>query len=302
MTPELAQSAQEPVRKMELDAAVLNFLGLATIYTTLLPIDAFVDLASESGYQGLEYHPLKWIPGISINHGRISEPDKIRSVHEGFRGQKTILDALKHPNKALAIQAIMMLPYGPTSVEELNKLQEIVGRKLDIVLYPKDSSSEEVQLGRHTDFGENTYQPTRDVMKMWGVKTIDEMLRKGESLGYTGITYDTAHSRTLSPWQEHLPDLLERGIVKEIHLSAGRIDMGYDNAIAELSDLLFGTRHTELLQMLQTIKDSGWQGRVVTEIPIGAIKVLKKRGPIITPKQMMDDHRRIVDNASAILF
>jgi len=302
MTPELDLNIQYGTQKMELDTSILNYLGLATIYTTLLPIDAFVDVASESGYSGLEYHPLKWRPGISINHGRISEPDKIKSLHEGFRGEKTILDTLKHPHKVLALQAYMTLPYGPASVEELNRLQEIVGRKLDIVLYPKADSLEEAGLGRHTDFGENTYQPTSGVMRMWGVNTINEMLEKGESRGYTGLTWDTAHSKTLSPWQENLPYLLEKGVIKEIHLSAGRTDMDYEGTVGELGDLFYGTRKTELPQMLETIKSSGWKGRVVTEIPIGAIKDLRKRGPIITPEQMIEDHKRIVDNASAILF
>lgn len=302
MRIESGKPTTEPAQKMELDTAILNYLGLATIYTTLLPIDAFIDIASESGYSGLEYHPLKGIPGISINHGKISEPDKIKSLHEGFRGEKTIFDALRHPNKALALQAYMALPYGPTSVRELDRLQEIVGKKLDIVLYPKTTLFDEAALGRHTNFGENTYQPTKEVMEMWGVTTIDEMIKKGESLGYTGITYDTSHSRTISPWQEHLPQLLEQGVIKEVHLSAGRTDMGYAKTVEELGDLLFGTKKTELLQMLQAIKDSDWQGRVITEIPINAIKDVRKRGAIVTPKQMIDDHRRIVDNTGAILF
>jgi hypothetical protein len=302
MTPEINKPTQEPVQKMELDSAVLNYLGLATIYTTLLPIDAFIDVSSESGYSGLEYHPLRWIPGISINHGRITEPDRIKSLHEGFRGERTILDSLKHPNKVLALQAYMTLPYGPTSVEELNKIQEIVGKKLDIVLYPKTNPLEEAELGRHSDFGENTYQPTRGVMEMWGVNTIDEMIQKGKELGYTGIAYDTSHARTIPNWQEHLPYLLEQGVIKEIHLAAGRTDMGYEGTVEELGDLLYGTRKTELSQMLQVIKDSGWKGRVVTEIPIGALKALTKRGVFVTLKQLIEDHRRIVDNVGDIIF
>ena len=70
-----------------------------------------------------------------------------------------------------------------------------------------------------------------------------------------------------------------------------------------MPDLYFGRKGTEIYQILEMIKKSGWTGRVVTEVPFQALKNLRARNKdSIETKDLMEDHRRIVDNLKEALL
>ena len=101
----------------------------------------------------------------------------------------------------------------------------------------------------------------------------------------------------LSPWQETLPQLLPHA--QEIHVAAGRLDIkqSHIDTEQELRDLLSGRGETDLLKMLKAVRESGWTGRVVTEIPAVALHNIRaNRSSFSSVRDLIEDHRRIVGN------
>jgi hypothetical protein len=143
-------------------------------------------------------------------------------------------------------------------------------------------------------------------MQRWSTRTVQELTGEAKRRGYTGYCVDLSHLRgkpiggyTLNPWQETLPQLLP--FTQELHVSAGRYDMGYQKTEEELKDLIRGTRNTQLPQMLDFIKRADWSGRVVTEIPPLALHRLRGNSSFLSINNLMEDHQEIVQNIKAVL-
>ncbi len=146
-------------------------------------------------------------------------------------------------------------------------------------------------------------------MHEWQVTNPEELTAEAERRGYTGLCLDLFHMRAvdaegsgLNPWQETLPRLLP--MAKEIHVAAGRVDIkqGHIDTECELRELLAGQGRTDIIPMLKAIRDEGWQGRIVTEIPAAALHSLRLDRHVSTSiKDLIEDHRRIVSTIQNIL-
>lgn len=298
--------AKEQIPAAEISTSLQNFFDSSTIYAAFWPVNRFAWFTKETGYQGLEWHPTRLIAGLQMNFGLVKPREKLSIIagHQSFRSEKTLAQALAHPNRILAVYSFLVLPERIKSLNDLQKLQQVVGRKLPMVLYPSHPGEES---GTARPFAEKTFQPAPEVMKMWGIKTPQELAEKMKQFGYTGLCLDLFHFRrpgksNLNPWQETLPKLLPH--TQEIHISAGRIDMqnkGIDT-LEELKDLLSGKGVSELARILGTIKELGWSGRVVTEIPASALHQLRASGgKYLSVSALIEDHRKIVATLEDLL-
>lgn len=256
----------------------------------------------EAGYAGHEWYPLRnsTLVGIQTNTGQLPQyvKDSIKSGHQSWRGENNIIEAWNHPNRILAIGSYGLFPHLDESLEPIQRLQGHLGRRIPVVAFPESTT-----VNKDWDFSEKSYQPTLGVMRELGAVGIDDMIEKGKQRGFDSVTIDIHHMLTLGlPWQEVLPKLLPHS--NEIHISVGRIDFLAVDPTTEqkLEDLYFGIKGTEIYQILEMIKSSGWTGRVVTEIPYQALRNLRSRNKdSVTTKDFMEDHRRIVDNLKEVL-
>lgn len=301
-------NAEREKMRVEVNSSLMNLFDKSIFYTVVWRVEDFADTAYRAGYAGLEWHPVRAaISGIQVRSGILSPyaKDAVTSAHQSWRGEKSIKEVLTHPNPSFAALSYVLLPEEVSSVSNLLHLQHILGREIPVVLYPSPSL-EQSGLNRH--FAESLFQPTPKLMRDWGVETPEQLVKEARKRGYSQLCIDTYHLRkapedgiSLLPWQETLPQLLPYS--SEIHVSAGRVDQNqaHIDTEKELKDLLSATSHTDLPQMLKAIATSGWRGRVVTEIPAAALFALRAgRNPVSTPKDLIEDHRRIVDHIKQI--
>lgn len=268
-------------------------LGRRTFYLFFFPFKQIKNIAIDAGYDGLEWTPNNTLAGKQLEMGLVSRQDLtiIKSGHQSFRRDKNLLQAWRRLNKKFSVPSYFYFPEERASLDNLEKIQKILGRKLDVVLYSPHLQEES---GTKRPFGEKLIQPTSHLMEQWQVQNTNEFVLEAQKRGYTGFALDLFHFRapssghtSLHPWSKTLPQLLP--FTKEIHVSAGRVDIPGSSipTMAELQDLLEGTEKTDLLKMLKVIKSSGWKGRVVTEIPSVALGVW-------SPKGLIEKHKRIV--------
>lgn len=268
----------------------------------ILSASFYMDQARNAGYEGIEWHPLRnsTIAGIQTNTGLLlaqDEKDYIRSAHQTWRTQRSIAEALRHPNKAIALGSYALFTEADDSLRAIEDLQIKLGRKLPTVVYPELEATRDFW-----DFETKTFQPKKSVMEALGAKDIPDMIEKAKAMGFTGITADIHHMLDLGAWQDVLPQILP--FTTEIHIAVGRVDgLNVDpQTMTKLEDLYFGRRGSEIYQILEMIKNSGWTGMVVTEIPAAALRELRaKNKDRITSADFVEDHRKIVDNLKEAL-
>lgn len=307
----MSKESSAQTSEIEIGSSIMSMFDASTIYTAAWPVRAFADITNEAGYNGgLEWHPVRgMLAGIQVKSGLVNlyEKESIQSLHQSWREEKSLGDVLHHPNKPLALISYVLLPERVKSLNDLQQLQETVGRELPVVLYPPSKLGEES--GTDRNFGEKLFQPTAEIMQAWNVRSVSELIGEMTPRGYTGLCLDLFHMRrpydtevNLDPWQETLPQLLP--YTKEIHVAAGRVDIGQDriDTEAELRDLLQGTVTTEMSHMLQEIAKTNWTGRVVTEVPAMALHQNRKNaGRFTTINQLVADHKQLVTNIHALL-
>lgn len=299
------------------DASVINLFDRSVFYAAFLPANTLIQTFQEAGYRGLQWHPIRTVAGIQLNRGLVTQNSKnaIVSLHQSWRSEKSLIEAWRHPNRPLAMMAYVLLPEMVNSLNALENLQKVLGKNLPVVLYPPHPKEES---GTQRPFAEKIFQPYTEVMFRWGVRTPEKLIEETYKRGYTGLCIDLFHMRRkninsfdpnssikdsigLNPWQETLPQLLPH--TTEIHISAGRTDIKEKivDTENELRSLLNGQGNTELIKMLKFIRDSGWRGRIVTEIPAAALRALRGKNSTLSIRDFVQDHRKIISNIQDIL-
>ncbi len=301
---------REPV---EVDSSLFSLLDVATVYTVAFPLEILVHYAKKSGYSGLEVLPLRLQGRGQMAHGWMTAKAKaaIHSEHQSFQqhpSAQALNEFFKNPKTrpktkkeaGFVIAQFLLLPEERESVEDLIRIQKGIGHQLPTVLYVHKDQSGVVSL----PFPQRMFQPTPFVMNDLGAKDIPDLTREMYARGYTGYCLDLYHFRQEGQkeswlnWRKVLPLLLPD--TQEIHVSAGRELNEGPETMKELRDLLEGTRKTPLPHILEFIKDTGWRGRVVTEIPSSAIAQLR-RSRILTPKTLINEHQKIVETVVGLL-
>lgn len=300
-------SVENNIPNVEVNCSVMNLFDLSVFYTTLWPVEAFVDTVRESGYNGLEWHPLRAIAGLQMNQGLVSQHSKetVRSLHQSWRSETNLAQVWNNPNRFMAFASYLLLQERVASLTELEKLQKVVGRALPVTLYPSRQGEDS---GTSRLFGEKLFQPTPEVMFNWRIRTAEALIAEACRRGYTGFALDLYHMRGqevdgvgLNPWQETLPKLLP--YTKEIHVSAGRVDVGshHIDTEDELQSLIKHGRDSELYRMMKVASNFDWTGQIVTEIPAMALHRIQRRsGSNFSVSRLVEDHKKIVDHINTI--
>lgn len=291
--------------QVSVDMSVMNFFHRSTAYTAGVPAEGLVYLAHQAGYKGLEWMPNRTVAGAQLESNLITPyvAANINSLHQSYRSEKTWTEAKLHENPGLAKLSFIMLPEKNKSLDNLETIQRIIGLKPTVLYVPKPGDVS----GTNRAFAEKLFQPTPEIMRQWGIKSVEELIVEAKRRRYTGFCVDLFHMRAqgaqetgLGPWQETLPELLP--FAKEIHVAAGRVDIrqGHIDTMQELQDLLKGTGTSDLIQMLRMVRRINPDLRFVTEIPAEALHTLRNGRWVQRPRLFADDHRQIVQNIKDI--
>lgn len=236
------------------------------------------------GYDGVEWHPNRFISGQQLENGNLDPKIKkyIHCLHQNWTGEKSLWDVWANRNQglfklSLSLYALAFLPERVGSLDNLVKIQDRLGKRLPAVLLPPESDG--ARSGTDLSFAETTFQPTPELMIRWKVRTIDELAQEALKRGYVsrecgkekpGIVVDLHFLRqggevNFQPWQESLPQLLE--YAKEVHVPSRRGDFpvpGVDIQ-AESKDVIEGGDESDLSKMLEVVRQSDFAGRVIVE-------------------------------------
>lgn len=306
---------RKPNSETEINFSMQNMLDSATFYAAFFPIETYKRIAQQAGYQRIEYFPWRFLPNWQAFTRTITKEtlSAIGSAHQSFRSERTIREVLAHPKRGLATMAFLALPERNASLKNLHNLQEKIrlttGEEIPLVVYPPHEHEGEKIPPLFNKLTNKLLQPTPDFFTRWGVKTIDELIATAVHKGYSGFCLDLLHLREkgsqgeqFPPWRKTLPKLLPH--TAEIHVSVGRRDFQLEgsDSFRELTDLYTDSRKTEIVTILETIRDFGWKGPVVTEIPGSSLReVLSTKTLLVKPKDFIAAHQEIVNTLKGIL-
>lgn len=290
--------------------SLLDKSSVWALITPIAPVEFHARIAQRAGYSGIEYFPWR-IPDLQARKGVISQGgvSSIKSAHQSWRSEKSWQEVKQHPNPPLAAFAYLALPEKSASLQGLVRLQDMLGRDLPLVIHPYDEWRGDTQYPLFSYLGNKLVQPTPELLDRWGIKSAEELVQEIKRRGFDGLCLDLYHLRRpagqifktrFGRWQEIIPVLLPD--TKEIHLGLGRSEFpaGFDS-IQELRDLYGWERKTDIVPMLEMIRDSGWRGPIVTEIPAMAIRKLTAGVKILTPRQLVATHKLLVQNLREIM-
>ncbi|HUV72286.1 MAG TPA: hypothetical protein VMW25_04700 [Clostridia bacterium] len=269
-------------------------------------------LVEKTGSDGAEVMPTPWLT-IEVGSGlAVIEESGIIAGHLSPREKREpqviwreIIEMVKPSNLRSSLVFAESTRSYQTLVKIQKELKEKTGRELPTVFYPTAPDCpwerNEEEAGK---FSQVLFQPCPEVVELWGVRSVEDLLAEMRRRHYTGICYDTLHARLvpeLSDWRRSLlyPDFLEK--VKEIHISAGRIDIAQAeiDIMEELEGLFHPEKETELNWILWELYNHGWRGRVVIEVLYRALA--RRRGKrLLTSEQLREDYRAIIANVRGI--
>lgn len=286
-----------------------NMVDSSTPWALPAPIELYSAVAKNSGYSGIEYFPFR-IPHIQVRTGMLTRGalNSINSAHQSFRTEKTLTEVRRHPNPRLAAQAFVTMPEKFVSLQDLEKLQRTFKGEFPVVVYPPNEWMNETRSAIFDRLENKLIQPAPELLGAWGINSVEEFMAESKKRGYE-LCLDLYHIRRrvtqgfqtqFGQWQDVLPVLLPQ--TREIHLGVGRADFqsSFDSML-ELRDIYVGDRMTDIIPMLEMVRDSGWIGPIVTEIPAIAAKNLVSDSKITSPSLLVKTHKQIVDNLRSIL-
>lgn len=304
--------------EVEVGFSMQNLMDASTLWAIVAPIEISSAVARKAGYvrmdgsPNVEYYPYN-VPHAQIRTGVVTSSalNSITSAHQSFRTEKSLKEVINFQPKSkrkIAAQAFVTMPEKFASLEDLEKLQRELGHRLPVIVYPPNEWMGEARPEAFRRLDNKLIQPAPELLDAWGVNTIPEFLDKVKAGGYK-LCLDLFHIRRqvtqgfqtqFGRWQDVLPQLLPQ--TREIHLAVGRNDFqGPFDSAQELKDLYSGERKTEIVPMLETVRDFGWTGPIVTEIPATSAKNLISNSKIATPGMLIKAHSQIVGNIKSIM-
>lgn len=295
--------AERETGKVEVSFSMQNMVDVSTLWAFIAPVEMYSAVAKRAGYSGIEYFPFR-VPHIQVRTGLITNGalKSITSAHQSFRTEKTLKEVRNHPNPKLAAQAYVTMPEKFASLKDLEKLQKELGHKLPVVVYPPNEWMSETRPAIFNKLANKLIQPAPELIEALG-----QNMEKADKFGYK-LCLDLFHIRRnvtqifesqFGRWQDVLPVLLPK--TKEIRLDVGRNDLnGPFDSMQELKDIYSNERKTDIVPMLEAIRDFGWTGPIVTEIPATSAKNLISNAKLATPSMIVRVHSQIVENIKNI--
>lgn len=180
-------------REVEIYYSNLNMLGASSAGLTVASAARQIEVAKRAGYEGVEWTPQRTPSGIQVAQGWLSEDDKayMRSLQQSYRGERSIGEAWRHPNRTLALVSYGLLPERIDSIHQLQQIQTHLGRNVPVVLFPPHAG--EQQSVSSEVFSDRTFQLTAEVMLRWGTLTVDEVVQEYAHRGFDHFCLDLTH-------------------------------------------------------------------------------------------------------------
>lgn len=265
--------------------------------------EQFGEFIEQTGYTGVELHPVRSRLTAEVLLGG-KATDLVTSLHQSYRGEglgtliQTVIKALgEHEwSQAFETAGLAAFPLTERSLKYLHAAARHASpRELDAVLYPGHADPHDESL-----FRSRLWQPKQDIVRQWGAwrsttgATMAAMEAYMAQLGYDGVCIDTHHwtSSGMQPWQEALPVLAERKLIREVHFCPARPDAG--GSIEQLRSLLTdSSQPVEALSMVEHAVREQPSAHVVVELPHAAIAELGYA-------DYTGVHKHIVDRLTAV--
>lgn len=298
-----------------------NFMNAARMITIFgFTYNDFVSQSKEAGFTGMELMDNR-LPLAQVPEG----DDFVKSIEQSYRGEESLLEALKGRGvvkKAVATYSFLALPHISESLENINKLKEVLGGDIPVVIYPVGHT---LPAGRDVACAEREnvakvkgpvlFQPTGEVMHAWQTSTIGEMVEFMRDIGFSGFAVDTFHGRRndhgFTPISTERDFALALDNSDEIHVGLGRIDIPSElDTIEELADIYYGKYKSRTAEMLRqvgqhTTNGEKWKGRVKLEVVYPAlcqVARVNKEDIYLRPRQTwIDVFSRLNDNVRHLL-
>lgn len=264
-------------------------------------------LADRLSYDSVEFLPLKGAVKDVINNVEVvASLEKIRSGHVHFNPYATSFRVLARkpdplrPGKKLGLYNLVFTEPN-TSIKALKTLERVFA-DFPVVTYP---------------YKVNGKSPYGEYLKPWvqthpavfnDESTADDLIRQVRKGEYKGVVWDIYHAleatksgkRPLKDWSTSLGKLLEAGVLREIHISPGRItekDPSIDD-IKWLRDLINHDYDSDIGKMIRLVKDSGQDIPFVVEISVLSLvknRLASPEAALRTTADLQEIHGSIVD-------
>lgn len=237
----------------------------------------FGDFVDRATYDGIELTPMRGGMLREAKLGKLTMSAVIRSMHQSF------VTDIRH------VPFSIVMPQMDASLDDLAHIQSYIRtRSVPVVVYPNEQMPPRTAVGS-THFadpklpGEKLWQVTSEVLDAWKIPisdthlALDALTHRMKQERLDGCVIDTHHSYAqrggvVPNWEEWLPAMDQQRLVREVHVSPARSDMGGGNE--ELRAILGGniaeTRTGAVLSMTHP-------DRIVTEIPANEIGQLGYR-------------------------
>jgi len=255
-------------------------------------------VVQEAGYDGIELHDSRLFPHST--QLRKATPEQAQELghmivkfHESWVDtadpQPRDPSAARPPIKAglaMRIGSRVFFPNGPQSLDRLEALETKLGRELDYVMFPDVHGDTEADKRKTKRFPRSAIQPTIDVAAAWGVDSPQGFADELEERGYKAV-WDHFHGDRKGKvvegrmeQEKYLPVLLERGLVRAVHLGLYRNDFrSFDPARYRLSVqegfALAGNNALSQYPIGETfdlLRQYDWRGNITVEAPLGGIE------------------------------
>lgn len=243
--------------------------------------DDHSDFVAMSGYDGIEFHPLRSRFRMQVERNPEDFDDLITSYHQSFRAEtpRTLANCALRGDWAelrRCLPASGLLPRVDTSLDVLAGIQSRQPNKKPLVVYPNTVSDEwpPVDFSQYTRiFSGLLVQPTPELAREWGIVTSEPKLamaalKQQLASRRMSVCLDLDHWSTRSTDAAGLPplevacsQLAMDGLIQEVHIGPNRTDLG-SNSATQLKAILAGSlARTRLGDQLQAIKESVPDGR-----------------------------------------
>ncbi len=304
MDTEPRLSREEP----QFAIAMAAMLGPKTAYLPFCEVGTYRHIGECAGAK-LDFWPVQPTPSLQVAWGRLFWEDRaaIVSASGSFRSERSLQDAWRHPNRALAVAGYFLFPHRDNynTVDLLTRqIRRHDGRRLPVVQYPE--TSREI---RDEILTPRLVQPTPEEFIRQRVKSAEDLDRYLTTNGFDGFCFDTLHSRFL------FTDLTFRHLFREVikrtklvHLSLGRTDaqrQGYpvDNK-KDLTDVLSApiNQNSQISRLLREIRDTGFNSFYVLEVTADSLsEATHHKSRLLRPEQVGSLYLMLHSSADHIL-
>jgi hypothetical protein len=254
------------------------------------------DFAKGAHCDGVEYMPIyDLLPGRTpqaiakaVRSGALT----LNSLHASFRETEASGSGMTEAaggGKSIKSKLIasplgrLILPEVSESTSVMGEIQEELGVRLPVTLYPQNSLKQEYTQARAVRGSKRLFQPTDHIARMTNTSTL--MGFSGNLRGVRGYDYvlDTYHVRRrfgqeepglISNTETSVPFMAPH--TRALHLSLNRADIPGETHIPTLEETkqaLRGEYTGELRDMLDVVKERGAADYMVIEATVGGVAV-----------------------------